>query len=108
MRMLWRSAAVGVLAAALAAADAPPQQPSIFEHTDRDTSLPPRAYWPTQGWRHATPASQGMNATLLAEAVEFVRLFNMGGGRRVLDRVQTGTRWAIDRHADAMLVVKGG
>ncbi len=44
-----------------------------------------------------------MNASALAEAANFVRLFNMGGGTRL-----PNGSWAITKHADAFLVVKNG
>ena len=50
-----------------------------------------RAYWPTAGWRNATPESQGMDPAALAKAVDFVRDFNPG-----------------KPHADAFIVVRGG
>lgn len=64
---------------------------------------PPRNYWPTIGWRHADPVSQGFNTSVLAEAVRFVHDFNMGGGRKLASGA-----WAIHRRATAMLVVRGG
>jgi CubicO group peptidase (beta-lactamase class C family) len=64
---------------------------------------PQRDYWPTDYWRHASPAAHGFNITKLDDAVTFVRDFNMGGGRQY----KNGS-WVIERHADALLVVRGG
>ncbi len=35
--------------------------------------VPPPSYWPTDGWRAATPESQGLDSIALAEAIETVR-----------------------------------
>jgi len=34
-------------------------------------------YWPTRGWRATTPEEQGLDSTVLAKAVEFVRRENV-------------------------------
>ena len=64
---------------------------------------PERDYRPTRSWRHASPSEHGFNSTKLADAVRFVRNFNMGGGQRL-----GNGSWVISRHADALLVVRGG
>ncbi len=57
-----------------------------------------RDYWPTDGWRTASPASQGMDAALLDEADRQVRatlpdlsaLLVVRGGRLVFERYYNG------------------
>ena len=38
-----------------------------------------RSYWPTKAWRSAPPASQGMNASSLAETASYLRTTNQKG-----------------------------
>lgn len=63
---------------------------------------PPRAYWPTEGWRRSTPEAQGLDSSALAKAVDFVREFNDGGRKRDVHGYYSS------KHADAFLVVRGG
>jgi CubicO group peptidase (beta-lactamase class C family) len=84
--MSTRSAMLAALALASAAATAtaaasPPQPPPP------PPPPPTPSYWPTRGWRNATPESQGMSSAGLAKAAAFV------GGLA---------------QPDALLVVRGG
>ena len=62
-----------------------------------------RDYWPTKAWQKAAPASQGLNASALAEASRFLKTTNQKGWSK---EVANGT-WTT-RHLDAFLVVRGG
>lgn len=83
---------LALLAAAVVAAWCPPSL----------SARPHRDYWPTDGWRHSEPEQHGFDRAALHTARDFVRDFNMGG-----TRMANGS-WALSRHADAFLVVKGG
>ncbi len=37
------------------------------------TEHPERDYWPTEGWRHSTPAEQEIDETILAEMVAYIK-----------------------------------
>ena len=81
-----------------------------------DDRMPPRDYWPTQAWRHASPGSQGLNASALAEASRYLHATNQRGWDKLLPNGTTlpngsalpnGTWW-LSRSMDALLVVRGG
>jgi len=60
---------LAILAAVLAACQ-PASQPSI---PTADSSGSTDPYWPTQDWRTSNPEQQGMDSSLLAQAVEKVK-----------------------------------
>jgi CubicO group peptidase (beta-lactamase class C family) len=53
-------------------ATSPASTTTVASTSSADEAPPTRDYWPTEGWRSATPESQGMDSDLLADMLDFV------------------------------------